>query len=54
VAESRFPRQRTFSYDFITRSREVAKQVRLSDILRAFAPSRDTNSGHFILSAFGG
>jgi len=54
VAELSVPRQRACSNDFIARSREVAKQVWLSDILRAFAPSRDTNSGPFILSAFGG
>jgi len=54
VADLLIPRQRAFSHDFIVRSREVAKQVQLPDILRAFAPSRDTNSGPFILSAFGG
>ncbi|WP_156472262.1 hypothetical protein [Sphingorhabdus sp. M41] len=54
MAELRVPRQRAFLQDFITRSREAAKKVRLADDLRAFAASRGTDGGHFSFRAFGG
>jgi len=54
VAEVLFPRQRAFSDEFITRSREAAKKAPLADTLRAFAASRETNPAPSIVSAFGG
>ncbi|WP_417485562.1 hypothetical protein [Maricaulis salignorans] len=54
MAELRFPRQRAFPDEFITRSREGAKIIRNPHLLRAFAPSRENNRGLSNASAFGG
>jgi hypothetical protein len=54
VVELCFPRQRAFLQDFITRSREGAKKVRLADNLCDFAASHENNRGLSNVIAFGG
>ncbi|WP_164089111.1 hypothetical protein [Sphingorhabdus sp. YGSMI21] len=54
MAELCFPCQRAFLPDFITRSREVAKKVRIAEHFRGFAASRETDNGLSNVSAFGG
>jgi hypothetical protein len=54
VAELHIPRERAFSHEFITRSREVAKITGKPHLLCALAASRESNSGLSNVSAFGG